>query len=283
MDCISYLFEQAAQESRSAFGRLVTRLELGRTRRYEGWLVGQFDSVLVTSETDRQALEILHASRFTQHASRFTSYTPPITVLPNGVDLAYFTPTDEPREPDTLIFSGKMSYHANVTAALYLVHDIMPHVWAQRPDVKVWIVGKDPPREITNLKTSHQPSAISHQPIAVTGTVPDIRPYLRRATAAVVPTPYGAGIQNKVLEAMACGTPVVASPQAVSALQVVQGQDLLVRREPREFARDILRLLEDRDLASRLGAAGRHYVEENHNWDVVTGELEKIYQEVATT
>ena len=268
VDCISYLFEQAARDSRSAFGRLVTRLELGRTRRYEGWLAGQFDSVLVTSETDRQALETLHASRFTQHA-------PPITVLPNGVDLAYFIPTDEPREPDTLIFSGKMSYHANVTAALYLVHDIMPHVWAQRPDVKVWIVGKDPPREITNLKTSHQP-------IAVTGTVPDIRPYLRRATAAVVPTPYGAGIQNKVLEAMACGTPVVASPQAVSALQVVQGQDLLVRRAPREFARDILRLLEDRELASRLGAAGRHYVEENHNWDVVTGKLEETYQKVAT-
>jgi sugar transferase (PEP-CTERM/EpsH1 system associated) len=276
VDCISYLFEQAARDSRSAFGRLVTRLELGRTRRYEGWLAGQFDSVLVTSETDRQALETLHASRFTQHASRFTSHTPPIKVLPNGVDLAYFTPTDEPREPDTLVFSGKMSYHANVTAALYLVHDIMPLVWAQRPDVKVWIVGKDPPREITNLKTSHQP-------IAVTGTVPDIRPYLRRATAAVVPTPYGAGIQNKVLEAMACDTPVVASPQAVSALQVVQRRDLLVSHEPREFARDIFRLLEDRELASRLGAAGRHYVEENHNWDVVTGKLEETYQEIATT
>ena len=65
-------------------------------------------------------------------------------MLPNGVDLEYFTLGTEPREPATLVFSGKMSYHANVTAALMLVQEIMPHVWAKRPEVRVWIVGKDP-------------------------------------------------------------------------------------------------------------------------------------------
>lgn len=259
VDCISYLFEQASRNSRSAFGRLVTRLELGRTRRYEGWLVGQFDKVLVTSETDRQALAALHASR--------------ITVLPNGVDLAYFIPTHEPREVDTLVFSGKMSYHANVTAVLHLVNDIMPHVWAERRHVRLIIAGKDPPRKVHILATHHWPL------IRVTGTVPDMRPYLRQATVAVVPTPYGAGIQNKVLEAMACETPVVASPQAVSALQVADGKEVLVAAEPVEFARRVLALLEDEALRKRIGSSGREYVEKHHDWRVVAEQLERIYQD----
>jgi glycosyltransferase involved in cell wall biosynthesis len=195
-----------------------------------------------------------------------------VSVLRNGVDLAYFCPDDTPRDPATVVFSGKMSYHANVTAALHLMHDIMPRVWAQRPDVKVVIAGKDPPSEICNLQ-----STIRN--LAVTGTVPDIRPYLRQATAAVVPTPYGAGIQNKVLEAMACGTPVVASPQAVSALQTTDGEDVLLAEEPEAFAQAVLRLLEDGDLQQRLGRAGRRYVEHHHDWRTVAERLEAIYQE----
>jgi len=288
VDCISYLFEQAARNSRSPFGRLMTRLELTRTRRYEAWLVGQFDRVLVTSEADRQALLRLsmHGDKETrrQGDGEIVSVSPllplslssphRVTVLPNGVDLAYFTPTNEPREPDTLVFSGKMSYHANVTAVLHLVNDIMPHVWAQRRHVRLIIAGKDPPRQIRALAIRHWPL------ITVTGTVPDIRPYLRQATAAVVPTPYGAGIQNKVLEAMACETPVVASPQAVSALQVTDGQEILVGADPQQFAQRVLGLLEDRELRVRIGHAGRKYVERNHDWWVVAGRLEEIYREV---
>jgi len=266
VDCISYLFEQASHNSRSAFGRLVTRFELGRTERYEGWLVEQFDKVLVTSQTDRQALQALHASHIGHQAPR-------ITVLPNGVDLTYFTPTDEPREADTLIFSGKMSYHANVTAVLHLVNEIMPHVWAERRHVRLIIAGKDPPRGVRALATRHWPL------VRVTGTVPDIRPYLRQATAAVVPTPYGAGIQNKVLEAMACETPVVASTQAVTALQVTDGQEVLVARGPVEFAQQVLALLEDEALRKRIGREGRQYVERHHDWSAIAEQLERTYQD----
>jgi glycosyltransferase involved in cell wall biosynthesis len=174
VDCISLLFEQALQMGPSLSSRLKAWLDLERTRRYEGWLVTQFDRVLVTSETDKQALEALHAIRNTQYASRFTrrpelvegfhvsrpmqpatlNLEPEtITVLPNGVDLDYFKPMDVPQDSATLILTGKMSYHANVAAARYLVREIMPQVWAQRPDAKLCIVGKDPPREITNLKS----------------------------------------------------------------------------------------------------------------------------------
>ena len=277
VDCISYLFAQAAQHSRSRKGRLMTRLELARTRRYEAWLVRQFDRVLVTSDVDRQALEALsidHGMR-TADSGRPAAVSDPrpaVEVLPNGVDLDYFTPTDEPREPAALVFSGKMSYHANITAALHLIQEVMPRVWAQRPDVQVWVVGKDPARELRQHATHDTPHTVR-----ITGTVPDIRPYLRRATIAVSPLVYGAGIQNKVLEAMACATPVVTTPQATGALRAIDGEHLLIARDAESFAQHILRLLSEPGLRRRIGRAARRYVERHHDWDQIVGDLERIY------
>jgi len=263
VDCISHLFEQAATHSRSALGRLIARLELPRTRRYEGWLIEQFDQVLVTSEVDRFALETLRSASLSESDSK-------ITVLPNGVDLTYFTPTDLPREPATILFSGKMSYHANVTAALYLLDEIMPRVWAHSPQVQVVIAGKDPAPELRRAQCR-----LSN--VRLTGTVPDLRPYLRSATIAVSPLVYGAGIQNKVLEALACATPVVASRQAVSALATIDGEHLLVAENADTFARCILDLLADPLRRQQLGIAGRRYVERYHDWDRIVDQLEQIY------
>jgi glycosyltransferase involved in cell wall biosynthesis len=279
VDCISFLFEQAARDSQSLSGRLMTRFDLERTRRYEGWLAGQFDRVLVTSRADKLALEDLATQGARYRKPGAVSIGPPcpllsITVLTNGVDLGYFSPAAEPREPYSVVITGKMSYHANVTAVLHLARHIMPFVWGERPQVRLYVVGANPSRQIRRLAEEF-PTWVE-----ITGTVPDVRPYLRRASVAVTPVLYGAGIQNKVLEAMACGTPVVSTPQAVTALEVAQGEELLVAQEPREFAQGVLRLLDDRELAARLGAAGRRYVEKNHNWGAVAERLEGIYREV---
>ena len=264
VDCISLLFRQAADRSQKPLSRWLTRFELGRTEKYEGWLVNQFDQVLVTSPADREALISLLPTG--QEPSS-------VTVLPNGVDVAYFVPNqDIAREPATLVMSGKMSYHANVTMLFHFVRDILPLIWVHRPDVKLCVVGKDPPREV--LALAQNPS------ISITGTVNDIRPYLQRATMAVAPLTYGAGIQNKVLEAMACATPVVSTPQAVSALEVLPGRDVLVARESEAFAETVLHLLEDPHQQRRLGQAGRRYVETYHPWGVIAAQLEDVYHEV---
>lgn len=269
VDCISYLFEQAAAYSRDVRSRLLILFELARTRWYEGRLVPRFDRVLATSPIDKAALETL--------AAPWTKPAPPpsVTVLPNGVDLDYFAPSEEPRQPATIVFSGKMSYHANATAALHLVNDIMPLVWEARPDAQVWIVGKDPTAAVQAL-------ARRHTQVTVTGAVADLRPYLRRATLAVAPLVYGAGIQNKVLEAMASATPVVASRRAVLSLQAVEEEHLLVADEPAQFARQIVRLLSDADLQARLGRAGRRYVETHHAWERIVVYLEAIYRTLVT-
>ena len=261
VDCISLLFRWAAERSQKLLRRIITRVEVKRTEGYESWLPTQFDQVLVTSPVDRQALLDLLPPGI---------QLPKIDVLTNGVDLDYFTPGDfERREAATLVVSGKMSYHANVAMVMHLVQQIMPHIWGARSDVHLQIVGKNPPREIMAL--GENPS------ISVINNVPDLPPYLQRATIALTPILYGVGVQNKVLEAMACATPVVSTPQAVSALQVQAGNEVYVVQEPQDFARAVLGLLADPQERDRLGRAGRRYVEQHHHWAAIAQRLEELY------
>ncbi len=266
VDCITHLFRQAVNRSQSPLRRLLTRLELGRTERYEGWLVKQFDQVLVTSTAEQAALRSLLPAG---------QQIDCLNVLTNGVDLAYFTPgTAAEREPARLVLSGKMSYHANVSMVAHFVSSILPLIWARQPEASLWIVGKDPPARIRGLAEDRR--------ISVVGTVSDIRPYLQRASVAVAPLTYGAGVQNKVLEAMACATPVVAYPQAVSALAVQPGVDVLTPHGPQAFAEAVLDLLENPAQQRAIGAAGRQFVETHHRWDRVAMQLEKYYDELIT-
>ncbi|MBC7250187.1 MAG: glycosyltransferase [Anaerolineae bacterium] len=263
VDCISLLFDRTRHESPRWTSRLMAQMELGRTRHYESRLLAMYDTVLVTSRDDKMALE-----RLSNRAKR--ERQAPVVVLTNGVDLDYFAPMDVPREPESLVFSGKMSYHANVAAALYLAQEIMPLVWARRPQATLTLVGKNPPMAVRALASDPR--------IRVTGYVPDIRPYLARATVAVSPIRYGVGVQNKVLEAMAMATPVVTTPQACGALQVCDGEHLLVAEGADMLAWQIERVLADPPLAESLGRSGRHYVEVHHDWRVAAENLEQIYQ-----
>jgi len=268
VDCISLLFEGASRNSSNAFVRLITRFELPRTRRFEGFLVHQFERVLATSPQDKRALYEL-GDQYSR-ASNPEAYN--VTVLPNGVDLEYFSPIPNQRESDIIIFTGKLSYHANQTAATYLADDIMPHIWERRPQTKLQLVGKDPPAAIRRL-------AERETHIEVSGYVPDMRNYLCRASLAIAPLVYGAGIQNKVLEAMACGIPVAASSQAASALGAIPGRDVLVADEPQEIAAAALQLLDDPHLNTHIGENGRAYVERHHDWNSIAAQLENIYRE----
>ena len=267
VDCISYLFEQTARYSRSTFGKLASRLELARTRWYEAWLLGRYDHVLTTSATDRNALMELFRNQ--EEAGKAANERAPITVLPNGVDLDYFAPLGLPREPSTIVITGKMSYHANVTAVLYFYREVFPLVRSQRKDVRLSIVGKAPPRNVQRLA--------SDPTVTVTGYVPDLRTYLGRATLAVSPVLYGAGCQNKVLEAMAIGTPVVCTSVSIRGIEAEPGRDLLVADDAQQMAESILELLDSTNLRERLARGARHTVETHHDWKATVRDLEAIY------
>ncbi|MCC6499779.1 MAG: glycosyltransferase [Anaerolineales bacterium] len=267
VDCISHLFAQSRGRSRSLAGKLMSGLELNRTRRAEGELATLFDHVLITSPNDKKAL-----MQLTSEEERSAS----ISILPNGADLDYFRRrADQPREAETIVFSGKMSYHANISMADYLVREIMPKVWAKRPSAKLIIVGKDPPRMVRELAQDPR--------VEVTGTVDDIRRYLWAATVAAVPLVYGAGIQNKILEAMAGGTPVVTTSAAFSSLRGTVGEDALIGDSPQEFADAVLRLIESPSLQREVGNAGNAYVRQYHDWDHLTADLVSIYRVAKNT
>jgi len=259
VDSISYLFEQVQQHAPNWRSRLMAFIDLARTRHYEAQLPQRFTHTLVTSPIDKRAFVQLNAA----NASK-------ITVLPNGVDLNYFQPTITTHDPATILFSGKLSYHANVAAALFLAQHIMPLVWEKRADAHLTLVGKDPAPALRALTVDPR--------VTVTGYLPDLRPYFARATVAAAPLRYGAGVQNKVLEAMATGLPVVATPQVLGALQAEPGHHFLIGDSPQQLANHLLTLIKQPTLRQSLSEAGRQYVETHHNWAVIASELTRIYQ-----
>jgi glycosyltransferase involved in cell wall biosynthesis len=257
VDSISKLFESAVVEAPSRGQRLTARLDLARTRAFEGSVTTSFERVVVTSALDADVFAGLGADRTR------------IAAIANGVDTEYFANAWQPVSPPCVVFSGKMSYHANEAAARRLVERIMPRVWQQRPDVEVVLAGKDPPSGLQALASDRR--------VSVTGYVEDLRPWLCHASVAVSPLVYGAGIQNKVLEAMSSGVPTVASPQAVSALTADVGRDVLVADSDAAFADAITSVLDDRALASALGSRARAYVERCHDWRTQAGRLVDVY------
>jgi glycosyltransferase involved in cell wall biosynthesis len=250
VDCISLLFERAFRQGASAAGRARALLDLARTRRAEARLGDTFEQIVVTSAEDRWALQQLQQTGTNKST---------IAVIPNGVDLAAFPAGSiTRRDRATVILAGKMSYHANEAAALYLGREIMPLIWRERRDVRCLIVGRSPPAAVQALAADPR--------VIVTGSVPAMTPFLHQATIAVVPLRYGVGIQNKVLEAMATATPVVASPQAARALDAQAHSALRLAATPATFASSVLELLDDPAQRAALSAAGRRYVETYHDW-----------------
>ena len=248
VDSISRLCDLAARHAPGRGQRLVARLERGATRRFEKRLPAIFDRIVVTSRADADAFRDVGVTE--ADLGRFA-------VVPNGVDLEYFGPLAPSPGRPTVLFSGKLSYHANAAAALRLATRVMPEVWRARPDTGLLLAGKDPPRVIRDLARDPR--------VEVTGYLNDLRPCFGRATVSAAPLVYGVGVQNKVLEALACARPVVTTPEVSGALGGAM-DFVLEARDDAGTAGAIVRLLDDDSLRVRLGNAGRAYVERHHHW-----------------
>ena len=230
---------------RSPAWRLLYRLEGPRIARYECRVAREFEETWLISEADRQ-----HLAAACPGAN--------LRVVPNGVDTAHFQPTGRPVEPDSLIFVGHMGVPHNVDAARYLVAEILPLVRQRVPDVRLSIVGADPAPEVERL--GQEPG------VAVTGFVPDLNDYLNRAAVFVAPLRFAAGVQNKVLEAMAAGRPVVTTSVINAGLGGVPGRDLLVADGTPAMVAQVVRLLQDGELREQIGRAGRQFVQSRYSW-----------------
>lgn len=263
VDCISELLRATRSRSRSRLWRLAAGLEIGATRRYESRAIALFDRVLLASARDRQALAGLTDQSLGKR----------LQVLASGVDLEAFAFRDPAERAPRVVFAGALSYHPNADAALYLAREVMPLVWGRNSSVQLVVVGPSPPSELQQI-ARRDPGRIT-----VTGWVPSVQGYLTSAAVAAIPLRYGAGIQSKVLEAMACGTPIVADPRSALAVGAKDGRELLTADSAHEFADAILCLVDNPLRRGQIARDARSRVEGHFSWDRAGAELERHYHE----
>lgn len=193
----------------------------------------------------------------------------------NGVDVDYFRPSDNSSaEVATLAFVGVLDYGPNVEGIAWFVHNVLPKIQESMP-VRLSIVGRRPIAEVNRL--AHVDGVSVHSDVS------DVRQYLHNADAVVAPLRIARGIQNKVLEAMACGRPVVATSAAAAGIEAVQGKELVVADEVDDFADCIVQLLHDKELRNQIGTAARLCVEEKYTWPARLTPMVQLMSDVIST
>jgi hypothetical protein len=213
----------------------------------------------------RAALNIL-ASEEDARVARWVCRQVPAIAIPNGVDTGFFAPMQGvPAEPDSIAFEGSMRFGPNVDAAMYLCREIFPLIKARRPSAKLWLIGRDPAPAVR---------ALACESIIVTGTVPDVRPYLARAAVFVCPLRQGGGIRNKILQAWAMEKAVVATSRSLGGLPARDGFNLMIRDSAAEFAVATDSLLADAPRRLLLGSNARTTVTSGYGWSAQAQRLE---------
>ncbi len=247
--------------SRDPFRRLFYGIEVPKIRRYEAETGWHFDRLLLCGLADVEAWPQL-------------PQPPHAEVCPHGQDIPPLEKVrSTEREPGTIVITGVMSTYTNVDAATWLVREVLPIVWREFPSAKFWIVGRNPQRALRALADDSR--------IVVTGEVPDVYDWLRRAEVAVAPLRIASGMQNKVVQAMASELPVVATSRANEGIRGTPGEHLLVRDDPAGFADALISLLRDADERQRMGRAARQFAETHWTWEVHFERFEALLHEVA--
>ncbi len=229
-------------------GHLIKPIEIERCRRAS--------IVLVTSERERLVLKRLQSSGI-------------IEVVPNGVDIELFQKSNSIQEVvGRIIFTGSMDYYPNIHAVLFFAQKIWPLIRAQIPTATWHIVGKNPLPEVQSLAELDG--------VTVTGSVPNMHPYLAEAQVAIAPLLIGGGTRLKILEGLAMQKAIVSTSLGCEGLVITSGKHLIVADEPEAFAREVIALLNNSQRRSLLGSAGRALVESEYSWEHCGGSLLKI-------
>ena len=193
-----------------------------------------------------------------------------IEVVGNGVDCEFFADNAQSSEKLDVLYMGRMDYHANIDAALHFAKNTWPLIHARRPELRLTIVGAQPPEAIRALASDN---------VVVTGTVDDVRPYYHSALVSVVPLRVGGGTRLKVLEAMAAGTPVVSSTLGAEGLAVTHGKDILIADTPEAMVDAVVTMQADSPQRRQMIANARQLVQTRYDWNVVGEVLLRLHAE----
>ena len=248
------IWERHAAVPQNPLRRWYMRRQWQRMRRFEAAECRRFAHVVAVSELDARVM-----SRDYGVAS--------VTHVATGVDLEYFKPVG-PRESDgmELVFVGSMDWMPNDDGIRWFADAVFPRVQQLLPAAKLTIVGRTPSTGIREI-------AARNPAITVTGSVPDVRPYLQRAAVSIVPLRIGGGTRLKIYEAMAMGTPIVATAIGAEGLPLTNGEQLLIADSPESQSLAIARLLDDRAFAATIALAATQFVHAHCGWDAVADQF----------
>lgn len=254
------IWKRLADVERVWWRRLLLEIEWRKLRRCEACALRDARLTVAVSEDDRRRLKALVPDAN-------------ITAVPTGVDTTYFTPERNDPVPGRLAFSGSMDWYPNEDAMTYWANVLLPRVRRRAPNVTLTIVGRNPS---PTIKALGQVSGIH-----VTGTVDDVRPYLREASLYVVPLRVGGGTRLKIFEALAMGKPVLSTTVGAEGLGARPGRDLEIADGDAAFAGAVVALLDDAQKRAALGRAGRSLVEAHYAWPAVTRTFEEFLHSAA--
>jgi len=243
---------------RHGFDRLIYAIELPRIERFEASVAQSFKECWVVSEREAEAL-------------RERSPKANVRVVPNGVDLERLKPLDN-RPGDVVSFLGHLGVPHNVDAVLHFYNVIFPRVLKERPGCKFQVIGPSVHRSLLPLRADSR--------VLMRGFVDDLNAALNSSSVFVAPLRYCAGLQNKVLEAMAAGVPVVATPCVNEGLGARVDEEILLASEPHDFAEKVIEVLKDTALGSRISANARKFVERRFSWQHAARRMAAIEAEI---
>ncbi len=257
---IEYLgYESFAASTRWQFLRPLLNLDIKKIKYWEKYYWQTCDSLVTMSQDDKDFI-----------AEQIGSTTK-IDVVANGVDTKWFAEKKFPRRSTpTLLSVGTFKWLPNVEAVKFLVNQVWPLIKKARPDVKLWIVGNAPTTDILEF-------AKKDAQIEVSGRIPDIREAFQGAHILLAPVFSGKGTRYKILEAMASGTPIIATSTAVEGLGVESGEEVLIADDAATMAQLTLSLLDNQTLQKKLSTRGHTFVAKNYDWDLIAQRLDQVY------
>lgn len=257
MDAFSLGMFRASSNSKNFFWKHIYRIEAALCAHYERFVFSDFDGSTIISKQDQQALKILQKEK--------------VTVVSNGIDLDQFYFESELKRKKQILFVGNLGYAPNVRAAQYLINELMPRLWKERPNARLMLAGARP---TSWLKRINDPR------IEVLGWVEEIRDAYSQGAVFVAPLFTGSGMQNKILEAMAVGVPCITTEIVNDSILAEPQKEILLAEDADSFVYQVIQLFDNEKKFRSLSNNGRSFIESNFPWKKATQPLLELLDNI---